>query len=222
MAASKKAEGFTYQIYLLRHGRSLGNENGFLQGQQDVPLTDEGRDQARLLAERWSEDQVRFDLIVTSPLSRASETAEIIARKLGCPLEKDALLMERNVGNLSGAKVNRNEDISDELKRTSPYRSFGGDGEGDWQLFLRAGQVLIQLMQRDPGNYLVVSHGGLLNQLTHTILGLPPAARHRGVGFSMQNTGWSHFNYNMEDHHWDVITINNVDHLRKRQSGSHE
>lgn len=216
MAAANKTEASSYHIYLLRHGRSLGNENGFLQGQQDIPLTDEGREQARLLAERWYEDQVRFDLILTSPLSRAGETAEIIAEKLGCPLVKDALLMERNTGSLSGAKVNRSEDISEELKKNSPYRSFGGDGEGDWQLYLRAGQALASLMQRDPGSYLVVSHGGLLNQLTHAILGLPPAARHRGVGFAMYNTGWSHFEYDMDAHHWSVITINNVDHLRKR------
>ncbi len=211
-----------YHIYLLRHGRSLGNENGFLQGQQDVPLTDEGREQARLLAERWFEDRVRFDLVLTSPLSRASETAGIIAGRLASPVEVDALLMERDTGSLSGAKVNRKEDISEELKKNSPYRSFGADGEGDWQLYLRAGQALSSLMQREPGSYLVVSHGGLLNQLTHAILGLPPAARHRGVGFAMQNTGWSHFEYDMDGHHWGVITINNVDHLRKGQTRSNE
>jgi broad specificity phosphatase PhoE len=213
---SKKMSAACYHIYLLRHGRSLGNENGFLQGQQDVPLTDEGRSQAILLAERWSEDQVRFDLIITSPLSRASETADIIARKLGCPVEQDALLMERNVGSLSGVKVNRHEDLADNLKMTSPYRSFGGDGEGDWQLFLRAGQVLSNLMQRDPGSYLLVSHGGLLNQLTHAILGIPPGPRHKGIGFGMDNTGYSYFKYYLNDHQWSVRTINNIDHLRKK------
>jgi 2,3-bisphosphoglycerate-dependent phosphoglycerate mutase len=215
MATPKKTEGSVYHIFLLRHGRSLGNENGFLQGQQDTPLTDEGREQARRLAERWSEDKVHFDLILTSPLSRASETAGIIAQKIGSPVETDALLMERNVGNLSGAPVDRREQLFSQPDISSPYRSFGGDGEGDWQLFLRAGQVLTSLMQRDPGSYLLVSHGGMLNQLMHAILGIPPAARHKGVGFGMQNTGWSHFEYNLDAHHWSVITINNVDHLRK-------
>jgi len=208
-----------YRIFLLRHGRSLGNENGFLQGQQDVPLTDEGRNQAQLLAERWYEDQVHFDLILTSPLSRASETAGIIAAKLGCPVENDALLMERNVGNLSGAPVGKDEQLIHPKLVVSPYRSLGGDGEGDWQLFLRAGQVLINLMQHAPGSYLLVSHGGLLNQLTHAILGLTPQARFAGVGFKMDNTGFSQFVYFPDEHSWHVVTINNVDHLRLRSTG---
>jgi broad specificity phosphatase PhoE len=208
-----------YRIFLLRHGRSLGNENGFLQGQQDVPLTDEGRKQAQLLAKRWFEDDIRFNLILTSPLSRASETAGIIASKLGSTVEEDPLLMERNVGDLSGAPVGKDEQLIDRQLLASPYRSLGGDGEGDWQLFLRAGQVLLNLMQRDPGDYLIVSHGGLLNQLTHAILGLPPQARYKGVGFKMDNTGYSHFIYFPEEHSWHVITINNVDHLRSRMAG---
>jgi broad specificity phosphatase PhoE len=219
MGISKKTKEDCYHIFLLRHGRSLGNENGFLQGQQDVPLTDEGREQVRLLAERWSEDQIGFDLIITSPLSRASETAGIIAKKLDCPVEQDPLLMERNTGSLSGAKVSRRGDLAENLKFTSPYRFFGGDGEGDWQLYLRAGQVLFTLMQRDPGSYLLVSHGGMINQLTHAILGVPPGPRHKGIGFAMENTGFSRFDYFMNDHYWGVVTINNIDHLRKKQSG---
>jgi broad specificity phosphatase PhoE len=219
MGAQQKMTEPCYHIYLLRHGRSLGNENGFLQGQQDSPLTDEGRHQAQLLAERWFEDEVLFDLALTSPLSRASETAAIIAAKLGCPVESDALLMERNVGSLSGAPVGKDEQLINQRLSASPFRSLGGDGEGDWELFLRAGQVLLNLMKREPGNYLIVSHGGLLNQLTHAILGLPPQARYKGVGFKLDNTGYSHFVYFFEEHHWNVITVNNVDHLRPRLGG---
>jgi 2,3-bisphosphoglycerate-dependent phosphoglycerate mutase len=216
MGTPMKMDETCFHIFLLRHGRSLGNENGFLQGQQDIPLTDDGRSQAQLLAERWFADDIHFDLILTSPLSRASETAGIIAAKLGCPVEKDALLMERNVGSLSGAPVGKDEQLIDQRLMASPYRSLDGDGEGDWELFLRAGQVLLNLMKRELGNYLIVSHGGLLNQLTHAILGLPPQARYKGVGFKLDNTGFSHFVYFLEEHHWNVITINNVDHLRPR------
>jgi broad specificity phosphatase PhoE len=207
-------EGSCFRIFLLRHGRSLGNENGFLQGQQDIPLTDEGRTQAQLLAERWLADGTRFDLIITSPLSRASDTAGIIAGKLGCPLETDAFLMERNVGSLTGAPVGRHEELVKQDFIATPYRSFSGDGEGDWQLYLRAGQVLLRLMQRDPGSYLLVSHGGLLNQLMHAILGIPPQGHRQGVRFKLDNTGYSHINYYLDEHIWDVVTINSVDHLR--------
>jgi broad specificity phosphatase PhoE len=216
---SKKMSDSCYHIYLLRHARSLGNENGFLQGQQDVPLIDEGREQARLLAERWFEDDVHFDLILTSPLSRAKETAEIIARKIDCPLEDEPLLMERNVGALSGAPVGKDEQLINQKHVTSPYRSLVEDGESDWQLFLRAGKALLNLMQRKPGNYLIVSHGGLLNQLTHAILGLTPLASYHGVGFKLDNTGFSHFIYFHEEHQWSLVTYNNIDHLRPRSAG---
>lgn len=206
-------KGKRYQVYLLRHGRSLGNANGFLQGQQDSPLTDEGRHQARMLAKRWQVEKIHFDLILTSPLSRARDTAEIIAASLGAPVEIDDLLMERDAGSLSGAPVNRQEELENDHPFTTPYQSFSGDGEGDWQLFLRAGQVLHKLLQRKSGSYLLVSHGGLLNQLTHAILGITPQANRQGVRFKLDNTSYSRLDYYPDDHVWDVVAINNHDHL---------
>ncbi|MBK8784770.1 MAG: hypothetical protein IPO22_23960, partial [Anaerolineales bacterium] len=47
----------------------------------------------------------------------------------------------------------------------------GSDGEGDWELFLRAGQALHSLLKREPARYLIVSHGGLLNQVMHAVVG---------------------------------------------------
>lgn len=206
-------EGKYYQLFLLRHGKSLGNANGFLQGQQDFPLTEEGQNQARILADRWLADGNHFDLILTSPLSRARDTAEIISAKLGSPIEIDDLLMERDVGSLSGAPVGRHEDLARNNVLVTPYHSLTGDGEGDWQLFLRAGQVLSNLFKRRPGSYLMVSHGGLINQLTHAIFGITPQANRQGVRFKLDNTSYSQFNYYPEEHIWDVITINNHEHL---------
>ena len=206
-------KGRCYRVYLLRHGRSLGNANGFLQGQQDFPLTEEGRKQARVLAERWQAGGVHLDLILTSPLSRVRDTAEIIAARLDVPIEVDELLLERDVGSLSGEPVNRHEELVSHRPFTTPYQSFSGDGEGDWQLFLRAGQVLSNLLQRKPGSYLLVSHGGLLNQLTHAIFGIIPQANRQGVRFKLDNASFSQFDYYPDEHVWDVVTVNNHDHL---------
>ena len=71
-----------FYITLLRHGESVGNAESRWQGQSDFPLTDKGRAQARMLAERWQRENVKFDFLVTSPLTRARETAEIIASAL--------------------------------------------------------------------------------------------------------------------------------------------
>ena len=72
-----------FNITLLRHGESVGNAESRWQGQAEFPLTDRGRSQALALAERWKNEKMKFDFVISSPLSRARETAEIIAAKLG-------------------------------------------------------------------------------------------------------------------------------------------
>ena len=66
------------KLYLLRHGRTLWNEEGRLQGRTDVPLSDEGRCSA--LAAGAALESVPFDAAFSSPLQRARETAELILR----------------------------------------------------------------------------------------------------------------------------------------------
>ena len=80
-----------FQVTLLRHGESVGNAESRWQGQADYPLTERGRSQAHALAQRWKRERMKFDYIISSPLSRARETAEIIASKLGYVVELEPL-----------------------------------------------------------------------------------------------------------------------------------
>lgn len=91
-----------YQFVFLRHGESLGNAQSRWQGQSDYPLTDKGRAQARALAERWKAENAQFDLILSSPLGRAKETAEIIASSLNVCVELDPIWLERAIGEMEG------------------------------------------------------------------------------------------------------------------------
>ena len=72
-----------YHFTFLRHGESIGNRDGIVQGQADFPLSENGVQQVSSLAARWKEENRRFDGIITSPLNRARQTAEIMAEKLG-------------------------------------------------------------------------------------------------------------------------------------------
>ena len=92
----------SYTFIFLRHGESIGNAEGKHQGQADFELTEKGRTQARALAERWQVEKQHFDRIVSSPLMRARETAEVISGMLNTPLEFDPLWMERDNGLLAG------------------------------------------------------------------------------------------------------------------------
>ena len=202
-----------YQFVFLRHGESLGNAQSRWQGQSDYPLTENGRAQARALTERWKSEAVRFDRVISSPLGRAKETAEIISSNLNLNLEFDEIWFERAIGEMEGL-------TADEVRKkprppyTTPYDSIGGDGEGDWALYLRAGQALHGLLKRPAGNYLIVSHGGLLNQLMNAITGVAPHVDPSGVRFRFENTAFARVYYFPHQHRWAIDTVNDRAHLK--------
>ena len=201
-----------YQFVFLRHGESLGNAQSRWQGQSDYPLTDKGRAQAQALAKRWKSEHVKFDGIFASPLGRARETAEIVASALNLKVEFDDIWLERAIGEMEGL-------TADEVRQkprppyTTPYDSIGGDGEGDWELFLRAGQALHNLLKRPAGNYLIVSHGGMLNQVMHAVVGIPPHVDPSGVRFRFENTAFSRVTYYPYQHRWAIDAVNDHVHL---------
>lgn len=207
-----------YHFVFLRHGESIGNAQSRWQGQSDYALTENGRAQARALAERWQSEGAKFDLIIASPLIRARETAETIATALGAEVELDSILLERHIGEMEGL-------TAEEVRRrpqppyVTPYDPIGGGGEGDWALFLRAGQALHNLLRRSPGSYLIVSHGGLLNQLMNAIIGIAPHVDPSGVRFRFENTGFARVIYYPYQHRWTIDTLNDRAHLKSLHSG---
>ncbi|HHT88984.1 MAG TPA: histidine phosphatase family protein [Clostridiales bacterium] len=89
------------KIYLIRHGETDWNLIGKVQGREDVPLNETGRRQVRKCAAALKNTEVK--IIVTSPLSRAVETAEIISDSIGgSKIIIDDGLIERDFGRLSG------------------------------------------------------------------------------------------------------------------------
>lgn len=203
----------TYHITLLRHGESTGNAEGIYQGQLDLPLNNTGREQVRLLAHSWKEKQVCFDRIIASPLLRARETAEIIAAALDLPVDFDPDLMERNGGALQGLTIAEGAARFPTQAFQHPYQRVAGEGESEWDLFLRAGRAVNCLISRPPGRYLVVSHGAILNRLVYAMLGILPQAHFSGPRFRFENTGYAVLTYNPSSHNWTVESINKRDHL---------
>lgn len=207
------AEKDIYDIIFLRHGESVGNAESRWQGQADFPLTDRGRDQAQALADRWQAEGRKFDAILSSPLERARVTAETIAKALDQSIETDPIWMERNIGEIAGMT---GEEVNQRLPNRrfiTPFSAIVGDeGEGDWALYLRAGQALHVLLRRRPGQYLVVSHGGLLNQVMYAIVGITPQANFSGPRFRFKNTGFAHVSYVPHSHRWQINTLNDRSH----------
>jgi broad specificity phosphatase PhoE len=205
----------TYHITLLRHAESTGNAEKLLQGQMDYPLSERGRAQAAALAQRWQAEGVAFDRVVASPLLRARETAEIILATLPAPLEFDPLWMERNNGKMAGLREEEVRALHKEEDFTTPYRAVGETGESEWELYLRAGQALVNLMHHPPGKYLIVSHGGTLNMTLYAILGITPSPNFQGPRFRFQNTTFAQLRYDPMKHRWRVEVIGDRVHWKE-------
>ena len=201
----------TYTFTFLRHGESVGNAEGKHQGQADFELTEKGRLQARALGERWQLEKRQFDAAVSSPLMRARETAEAVCGILGIPLQFDALWMERDNGLLAGLHPDEARQLHPRPAFIYPYMAIGETGESQWELYLRAGRAVQSLFDNPPGNYLVVSHGGILNMVFYAILGIAPHANFVGPRFRFHNTAFATLTYAPGEHKWSVLGVN--DHL---------
>ena len=202
-----------YQFVFLRHGESTGNAESRWQGQSDYPLTERGRAQAFALANRWKVEGAKFDLAISSTLQRAKETAEIVTSVLDVKLELDEIWLERDIGEMEGL-TSAEVQLRPKPSYVTPYDSIGGDGEGEWALFLRAGQALHGLLQRPAGSYLIVSHGGLLNQLMHAIVGVAHHADPSGVRFRFENTAFARVIYQPHLHRWAIDALNDRAHAQ--------
>lgn len=153
------------QIYLVRHGETSWSTAGKHTGRTDVPLTDAGREQARILGRRLAGHP--FALVLTSPLSRAAETAALA----GFPTaERDDDLMEWDYGDLEGRTTH---DIQASIGGWTIWTGPWPAGETADAVGARADRVIERCLDRSvDGDALVFAHGHLLRVLAARWLGL--------------------------------------------------
>jgi 2,3-bisphosphoglycerate-dependent phosphoglycerate mutase len=204
-------------ITFLRHGESVGNLENRFQGQADFPLTDRGRNQARQLARRWQAEKITFDRVISSPLARARETAEIICGGLKVLLEIDPEWMEIDNGLIAGMNYEDAAQVIPEPEFMTPYTRFGKTGESRWEVFLRAGHNIQKLLDHPTGRTLVVAHGGILNMAMYAILNIPVQADHSGARFMFHNTTFATFNYDADHHTWSLLHFDDRPHLKNEE-----
>jgi 2,3-bisphosphoglycerate-dependent phosphoglycerate mutase len=206
-----------YHITFLRHGQSVGNAEGYHQGQAEFPLTEKGRAQVRALVKRWQAEKLTFDQAIASPQSRARETAEIITAVLNIPLEFDEIWMERDNGILAGLQHEEALEKYPQPEFIPTYQHIGQMGESQWELFLRGGRAIQSLIDRPPARYLVIGHGGLFNMALHAALGITPQANFQGARFRFQNSAFASLVYDPSQHNWYVHGINDRAHWQEKE-----
>ncbi|CAN1505357.1 phoE Broad specificity phosphatase PhoE and related phosphatases [Microbacteriaceae bacterium] len=143
---------------LLRHGQTDWNINFLLQGVTDIPMNQTGIEQVKLAAQAIRAED--WDVVLTSPLSRARQTAEIIASQHGyTEIIEQELLIERSFGEAEG--------LSHEQWR-SKYSNLDviPGGESRTQLAERSMLLLETISQELAGKrVLAISHGALIRAL---------------------------------------------------------
>ena len=201
------------QIVLVRHGETLWNSEGKIQGHLDSPLTETGLKQAKALAERLKSE--RFVAVYSSDLSRAYQTAQCISQKNGLPILVKTCLRERNFGIFQGV-------VKKELHIKFPsefphYHTHQPDyvipeGESPRQFLERCGRCFEEIAHKHPGErVLVVAHGGVLNSLLIYTLGIPlEAPRH----VLWLNTAVNVFSYQEDKKIWMLEVWGDVAHLQ--------
>tara|TARA_B110000240_G_scaffold100170_1_gene113445 strand:+ start:34 stop:651 length:618 start_codon:yes stop_codon:yes gene_type:complete len=163
-------------LILVRHGESVWNRAGRIQGQVNSPLTDLGINQAKAISDHLSGILLNQELeIYTSPLDRAIQTAEIIAQGIDHPSSKiiiEERLNDFNVGEISGTfgwdKVAEIFPEQAQLRLQDPMRFHPSGGESGAEFEARLRSLLEDLMD-DVTLKLMVSHG-IVNKFIRGIL----------------------------------------------------
>ncbi|MDI3280540.1 MAG: alpha-ribazole phosphatase [Bacillota bacterium] len=198
-------------LVLVRHGETAWNKAGRIQGQRDVPLSEEGLRQAALLGQRLS--GAPLAAVYSSDLARARRTAEEIAARRALAVEVVPALREMSYGRWEGLTLREVEErFPEELAR---YRQDGlhtvlTGGESALQMRERVLAAVEEILRRRAGQVVaVVSHTGPIKMILAQALGLDPAQRWR---LAVDNASLSVVEYGPRG---PVVRLcNDVGHLR--------
>ncbi len=168
------------QIYIFRHGETDWNREGRFQGHLDVPINETGRAQAAGLVSRL--ESTGIEAILSSDLSRAYETARIVANRLGVPVFAHEGLREAHLGEAQGLvreEIERRFGIEIALKWRSNQISDADvsypGGESGAAIMKRVFEAMENFLHHRPYEKVAIStHGGVIRRVMQKLL--PPGS----------------------------------------------
>ncbi len=164
-------------LYFIRHGEAINNlkDNELVGGHFDAALTKKGILQAQQAAKEIKEKNLKFDVILSSPLQRAADTASIISEVVGYPqseIEYLDILKERDFGELAGKPFEEALGMTMADYLANPLSADHLDGvESLLNLHHRAESLTELLKSRTEDSILIVSHGALGRSIRKVIEG---------------------------------------------------
>jgi broad specificity phosphatase PhoE len=175
-------------IYLIRHGRTILNDNDILQCDTDIGLNNTGLQQAKKNG-LWLSKQ-KINAILTSPQGRTIETANIIKSYVKCDMFVSDLLTERNIGIYEGMDTNHLTEFREKAKHdfVDPTQDWNniGNVESDTKIFCRVAKCYSMHISKFPNhkNIAIITHAGVIKSLLHKLFQVDPT---RGNCFKAGN-----------------------------------
>lgn len=190
-------------IGLIRHGITEWNYLGKAQGVADIPLNDTGRQQASAIGERLACLE-KWDLIISSDLKRAAETAQIISNKINLSISHfDKRIREINCGEIEG--TNEEERIE---KWGRNWRDLDLGIEKSEDVSRRGIEFLEEIVSTYKGKrILIISHGALIGLTLQKVL------PEKFTKTNMDNTSITILNF--QEGEWDCPLYNCTEHLKE-------
>ncbi len=196
-------------LYCIRHGQSIYNAEGRIQGQADVPLSDLGRLQGQAAARAIV--GLGVEAVFASPLQRARDTAGMVADGLGLEVQTDDRLKEVDCGlfqdRMRGEILREYEGMIERWRSGHPDFVFP-QGESRQNLIRRGHEVLDAISKSPHAAVAVVSHGGLLLAGMKSLLGIhstEPPLELRNTSISKLKIG--------PDSQAELLEFDRTDHL---------
>jgi phosphoserine phosphatase len=200
------------KIFIIRHGESIANALGKHQGQRiDTSLSEKGIEQAKKIARRLKEEKI--DIIYSSDLKRAKETAEEINRFHKKELRLDKRLREYDLGDFTDTKnawteFNDYREIEAKKQGIEKYKVSPPNGESDLDHIERVKEFLEELIQTKWKNLAIVAHGvtnkiffGLINHCSKSEM------------YKLKQNNCCLNEIEFDDKEWKVNKINCILHL---------
>ena len=207
------------RLLLIRHGESVAQVKGFLSGHNTcIGLSDLGRAQAGALRDRLvtTGELGSPDLVYTSNLERAIETANIISPAFAeVPRINECDWCEIRAGAAEGltyeefrARHRNGTDLSDD----DPYRGSTPEGGESWaEFYVRAGTRLRRIAEEHPGQHIVVvAHGGIIGA-SFVALGDLSVRMATDIAYETINTSMTEWRHTGKE--WRLVRFNDAAHL---------
>lgn len=184
------------RIYFIRHGQTTWNHESKYQGHSDISLSELGVAQAQKLSSYFKSRKLPLDLIFSSDLSRAYQTAQELAKAYDLEVKLNDSFREMNFGVWEGLTFKEIQKQYSDLAHKwiiEPEALEIPNGESFFKVKLRAEKALLEIITSyKDKNIAVVSHGGTLRTIFCSLLDIPLTKMWQ---FKLDNTALSIFEF---------------------------